>query len=539
MKRIISAISTIILLLSMISMSVYAAQSAPGKVKNFTATALSICDVKLSWSKVSNITYYEIWRSTAKDSGYKKIKSVKGEADTTYTDKDLEIRAGSYYYKIRTLKTVGKSNQYSEFSKGISVNTTAFEKRTDNVGSMKVIDYKTVQFTWPKVNKTTYYDIYRGDKKIASVKGASNTTYTETNYPFEELYPSYSIRARKVIDGKSYAGTKCSLHSFNPTVISPKITSDYDKITLTWDKVKNVTGYEIYRADDCKDTRYLKFKKIGFVKGASNIKYVDKTVEPEKKYYYKVRIMKVLDGEKLYGAFKSELFPARAAKKVSGFYGVYENGKITLNWQKAEGVTYYEIFKENKRFDYSFINMFGVGDFPKNLEPYVIIKDASKTTFSEAYDPYLENGNKKNVWYCIRTCKVIDGKKYYSNASTAVGLGNDEQYALLSIKGSNVSGKKAKLTWNTKRSLKEDEFGDPFYYYYDVGGYEIFRSTSKNGTYSRIKTMSGAKQSASFTDTSLTKGKTYYYKIRTYHMSDNYSKTYSAFSPVISVKITK
>ncbi|MFT3951052.1 MAG: leucine-rich repeat domain-containing protein [Oscillospiraceae bacterium] len=45
-----------------------------------------------------------------------------------------------------------------------------------------------------------------------------------------------------------------------------------------------------------------------------------------------------------------------------------------------------------------------------------------------------------------------------------------------------------------------------------VTGYEIYRATSKTGTYTKIKTTTAA----SYTNTGLTKGKTYYYKVRTY-----------------------
>ncbi|MFT3950773.1 MAG: leucine-rich repeat domain-containing protein [Oscillospiraceae bacterium] len=61
-------------------------------------------------------------------------------------------------------------------------------------------------------------------------------------------------------------------------------------------------------------------------------------------------------------------------------------------------------------------------------------------------------------------------------------------------------------------------------------GYEIYRATSKSGTYTKVKTTT----STSFTNTGLTKGKTYYYKVRTYKTASG-AKFYSAYSPVKSV----
>ncbi|MFT3950775.1 MAG: cellulase family glycosylhydrolase [Oscillospiraceae bacterium] len=65
-----------------------------------------------------------------------------------------------------------------------------------------------------------------------------------------------------------------------------------------------------------------------------------------------------------------------------------------------------------------------------------------------------------------------------------------------------------------------------------VTGYEIYRATSKTGTYTRVKTTTAT----SFTNTGLTKGKTYYYKVRTYKTASG-AKFYSAYSAVKSVKV--
>ncbi|MDR3645309.1 MAG: fibronectin type III domain-containing protein, partial [Clostridia bacterium] len=64
-----------------------------------------------------------------------------------------------------------------------------------------------------------------------------------------------------------------------------------------------------------------------------------------------------------------------------------------------------------------------------------------------------------------------------------------------------------------------------------ASGYEVYRSTSASGTYSLIKTTT----STSLVNTGLTKGKTYYYKVRAYRMVGS-TKVYGAFSAVKSAK---
>lgn len=65
-------------------------------VKNLKATNPSKNTAKISWNKVKGVKEYTIYRSTSKDSGYKKVATVK---TNTYTDKKVS-KGKTYYYKI-------------------------------------------------------------------------------------------------------------------------------------------------------------------------------------------------------------------------------------------------------------------------------------------------------------------------------------------------------------------------------------------------------------------------------------------------------
>ena len=54
-------------------------------------------------------------------------------------------------------------------------------------------------------------------------------------------------------------------------------------------------------------------------------------------------------------------------------------------------------------------------------------------------------------------------------------------------------------------------------------GYQIYRATSKSGKYSKIKTIT-SRSTTSYTNKSLTLGKTYYYKVRAYKKSGKKTK---------------
>lgn len=61
-------------------------------------------------------------------------------------------------------------------------------------------------------------------------------------------------------------------------------------------------------------------------------------------------------------------------------------------------------------------------------------------------------------------------------------------------------------------------------------GYVIYRSTSKNGTYKKVTTIKKG-STVSYTNKSLKKGKTYYYKIKSY-ISSNGATSYSGYSNI-------
>ncbi len=65
-----------------------------------------------------------------------------------------------------------------------------------------------------------------------------------------------------------------------------------------------------------------------------------------------------------------------------------------------------------------------------------------------------------------------------------------------------------------------------------VTGYQIYRATSKSGKYKLIKTNKSSK-TVTYTDTKLTSGKKYYYKVRAYKTVKK-KNTYSKYSSVVS-----
>lgn len=74
----------------------------------------------VSWQRIKGVNGYEIYRSTKKKKGYKKIKTAKKASIVKYTNKKL-TKKKKYYYKIRAYKIVDGKKVYSIYSSPKSV----------------------------------------------------------------------------------------------------------------------------------------------------------------------------------------------------------------------------------------------------------------------------------------------------------------------------------------------------------------------------------------------------------------------------------
>ena len=70
--------------------------------------------IKITWSKVSGVSKYQIYMSKKKASGYKRIATVSGKK-ASYTKGKLKKKK-RYYFKVRSYQTVKKKKIYSKFS---------------------------------------------------------------------------------------------------------------------------------------------------------------------------------------------------------------------------------------------------------------------------------------------------------------------------------------------------------------------------------------------------------------------------------------
>lgn len=374
-----------------------------------------------------------------------------------------------------------------------------------------------------------------------------------------------------------------------------------NSIELTWDKVYDADGYEIYTFDDEDNDFYL-------LSRTSSTNYTDDYLDPCTTHYYKVRAYKTVGSKKYYGDFSSIYqcttdskdstlsisnynYPTKIVRGNSFTLKGTISSNYLINYVTVKVLDEYdtEIFSCNKTvypYSYSFSDLdkgmkfalldvgrykyqvfaadesgneillidkdFDVVAPPISVKNITNLKYTSTTSSINLSWSKMKNINGYEVWvykpnlgyyaklknisssntnyynrvnlpsasmyrYKVRTYKISNGVKYYSKFTDEFLVATTPLKPVVKI--TTPSSKKVKLTW-TNISSK-------------TTGYQIYRATSKKGTYKKISTTT----SKSFTNTGLTKGKYYYYKVRAYRVLENGQTVYSPYSTVKSIKV--
>ena len=163
-------------------------------LKNQTRTS-----IKVSWKKVKDADGYAIYRSTKKNKGYKKVKTINSGRKLSWIDKKKKT-GSKYYYKVRAWQKDGTGTAWTKSSKakGLTAKVQA-----------PSVKYKTragvVRASWKKVTGADRYQIYRATKQKGRYKKIATTkkrTFRDTKVRKGRAY-YYKVRAVDKVKGKT------------------------------------------------------------------------------------------------------------------------------------------------------------------------------------------------------------------------------------------------------------------------------------------------------------------------------------------------
>lgn len=473
------------------------ATSSPGKVTGAKVVIKTDANVKvpyLSWNAVAGAEEYEVYRGS--ESPIELLATVK----TNYFaggNEDLLADVGEHYW-IRAINKEGEDGEFSD----------AFDyfKQPSAPTNFKVIKSgNTYKFTWNKVNGAKRYKIYEytrtpGTNEITSsyITSVISNSYT-SNYEYLESNQMYAITAeveyptRYMFDSE-YVESKISNYAtYRSNLSAPaglKVTNKNGKVTLSWNNVEGADGYRVYNGNT-------------LVKATSANTLTISDLSSSKVYTLKVCAYANDDFNKtkFYGKYSSiNAFPNTISNVKTSLAG---KNAVKVTWKAKNNVTGYKIYRSTS----------------KNSGYKLIKKITSKTTKTYT-DKGLENG--KTYYYKVVPYLTFNGKECDGGNSNVSSI---KTFINTKISGLAVDSKAGAssvyISW--KKSSN------------NLDGYVIYRSTSKNGKYKKLKTINSVK-TTSYKDNNVKKGQTYYYKIVGYKKI-NGKATYTKYSNAKSAKV--
>lgn len=312
-------------------------------------TTLSSNRNKVYWNSVKGAQKYQVYRAV-KGGSYQKVATT---TNRYYIDKNTTV-ARTYYYKVRAVRKVKFSNKYSSYS---SAKTSATKMSTP---ALTVSSFESgINLKWSAVSGATGYQVYRATNggtfsKVATIKG---TTYNNTGVEAGRDY-IYKVRAYKTIDGTTKYSNFSSMVSGQKYLAAPKlaVTSGNGKIELSWSKVPNATGYQIYRYGDDGIAEYL-----GSVNSAS---YSDGTVDMYKDYTYKVKAYRDIDSRTNYGSESEKITAQLVLCAPAVEIDSIGMDSVSVKWNKSYNASKYKISWTNEAGEqqHQWINTNGDGN---------------------------------------------------------------------------------------------------------------------------------------------------------------------------------
>ena len=374
-------------------------------------------------------------------------------------------------------------------SNGCLTNATIHYGKLSTPAVTTVTTSAGINVKWTAVDDAESYIVYRKTSGgtysvIKTITNPATLNYVDTT-PVSGTVYYYTVRAAATGKTKSDYVSSAAVKYLAPSAVTA-ITNTSSGVKITWKTVTGASGYHVYRKSGSGS-----YSLIKTVSGVSSSTYTDTTAVSGTSYTYAVRAA--------YGKYEGSY----TAVKTTKFLGAVTVSSISnvstglqIKWSKVTGATGYKIYRKVGSNSFAYIKTVSGASTVSYIDTTAVNGTTYKYTVRAVYGSYL--GSYTN-------CKTLTRV-----APTAFTGAKNSAAGSLS------------LTWSKNAK---------------ASGYLIQYSTSSSfSTYTNVRVTSAS--TVAKTISSLTKGKTYYVRIRAYQTVDG-SNVYSTWSAVKSVKITQ
>ena len=315
------------------------------------------------------------------------------------------------------------------------------------------------ELTWEPVEDAVSYEIYRAKSTNGPFALVADTAETSWRDSGAALGKTFYYQVKAIHEDRDRSSTPSQPVRVTYTCGNPVISVATDakgKPKLSWAKISSAKKYTVYRAT----SETGKYTKLGTT---TKTYYTDSKAKSGNTFYYKV----IANGSK--SSYNSGYSNIVSCGVICGTPSVTvkidaNTGKPSLSWKKIDGAASYAIYRDG--------------------EPLTTVTGVSFKDETAAIDTQYS--------YAVQAL----GKTEDLNGMVSKEVTATSGIAKPAAKGSvdTVSGKPV-ITWQAVEGAVK---------------YEVYRSTKSSKSYKLVATV----ESLSYTDETVSAGKTYYYKVK-------------------------
>jgi uncharacterized repeat protein (TIGR02543 family) len=448
-----------------------------------TATALSSTQIRLDWNFTGTVTGFKIYRKVGAGVWSTTPIATVGNTVRSYTNSAL-LASTLYTYRICAYNSYGNSPYSSE-----AAATTFIYIAAPTTLAAKAASSSQVNLTWlDKSTNETGFCIERrlgtaGSWEELITTAAGATSYADTSCTPSTLY-NYRVCAKVDEASSGYSNTASVTTPFfvaAPTELTATALA-YNQIGLTWSFAGTTAGFKIYR---CTGTGAWGTTPVATV-GATVRSYTNSSLTASTSYTYRVCA---------YSGTASSA-PSNEASATTMIF-VATPTTLVAKAASATQVNLTWVDKSTNETGFSIERRLGTtGAW------------AEVGTVGAGIKAYSDTTTDPNTSYGYRVRAIADGAvSAYSNIAsvkTPIYVATPTDLVAASASATSIA-----LTWTDNAD--------------NESGYKIERRKSTVTTWTVVATTLA--NVTSFTNTGLTTGTTYIYRVRAYK-----STTYSSYS---------
>ena len=463
-----------------------------GKLPLYVSDLISVGNTSTSntfaWNGAPDATGYEVYQGTSpSDTSKKKI----GDTKNTYFTNSNKSTGTMYKYMVRAYSDASGKRVYGDYSEVFTTCTLPA-----NISKISASARGTsVTISWDKVSKATDYIVEHYVNGVWEQVGTTSSLSYKVNGITQNGVNMFRVKARRNYSGVYYNGgytyVNAEVTDIPSAVTGIRSTSNTSTSnTITWNASTKAEGYEVYQWIGTNDS----YKLIGTT---TSTKFTNSKKSSGTMYRYKVRAYNTVDGQRIEGAYSSELTICTLPANVSFSLCSTDVDSITLNWNKVSKATGYqvEMYTNGKWKTLSTLSgtSYTASDLSQNTAYRFRVRAIRNYNYINYYGGYTE----KDI--TIRPANTPEGLSSAMNTSS-----------------SNT------ITWKNMNG---------------VSGYSVYQWIGTSDSYKKL----GDTAYPYYTNSGKSSGTMYTYRVKAYYVSENvmqYSKPAQVVTCTLPANVT-